>query len=190
MATRRKPNALEKLRAKKPRTVRKTLILDAEANEHLAELRERERKLDAQIQLQRRSGRAVPTDELDELQKEIEKAERAVEDASVDFVFAGLPPKAYSALVREHKPSKEQVTDFERQALAEGLSTAQARNGLRYNPDTFPAALVAATMIEPADVAEEEVLSWWENGQWNEAELTMLLVAAEQACRTTPDTSQ
>jgi len=185
MATRKKKrSALEKLSAKKPHVVRRKLCMDADV---LAEVEAAKREL-REIEVRQRVARkGSPNEteallEMTEAQVRLDAAEEQLEEASVEFVFRALPHKLYTQLLRENPPTDEQKAEFEKQALAEGLSAAQARSGLRFDADAFPQVLVSRCLIEP-ELDEETIRSWWQDDNWNETELAVLLTGAEQACR-------
>lgn len=185
MATRKpKLSALEKLAAKKPHTVRRKLCMDADILAEVEAARKEFKDLEVRQRVTRK-GSLVETDalvEMVEAQEKLDAAEKQLEENSVEFVFRALPHKLYTQLLRECPPTDEQKAEYEKQALAEGLSAAQARSGLRFDTDTFPQVLVARCLIEP-EVDEETVRSWWSDDAWNETELAILLTGAEQACR-------
>ncbi|WP_411142316.1 hypothetical protein [Streptomyces sp. x-80] len=64
-------------------------------------------------------------------QLELDDAERALEEATVVLTFRALPRPAWEQLLREHPPTE-----------------AQADQGMEYNVETYPAALIAACHIE------------------------------------------
>ncbi|MCX4749237.1 hypothetical protein OG455_27655 [Kitasatospora sp. NBC_01287] len=58
-------------------------------------------------------------------------AEQDLTDATVELTFRALPRPAWEALLREHAPTEE-----------------QADNGMDYDVERFPAALIAASHVE------------------------------------------
>lgn len=68
-----------------------------------------------------------------------------LDEVSVELVFRALPGRRYEALLAEHQP-----TDTQEAA------------GWSWNPDTFPAALIAAACTDPMTPEEaEELLEVW-----------------------------
>lgn len=64
-------------------------------------------------------------------QLRLDTAERALEDATVVLTFRALPRPAWEQLLRDHPPTE-----------------AQADQGMEYNVETYPAALIAGCHIE------------------------------------------
>ncbi|WP_405889479.1 hypothetical protein OG427_02835 [Streptomyces sp. NBC_00133] len=64
-------------------------------------------------------------------QLRLDTAERALEDATVVLTFRALPRPAWEQLLRDHPPTE-----------------AQADQGMEYNVETYPAALIAVCHIE------------------------------------------
>lgn len=78
--------------------------------------------------------------------------------APVTFVFEGVGRSRHQLLLAEHPPTAEQ-----KDAAPEGMTP-------RFNLDTFPPALMAASCIEPAELrgdVEEwtEIHDTWSDGQ-------------------------
>jgi hypothetical protein len=66
---------------------------------------------------------------------EVKALEDEMEAARVEFRFRALPYREWLDLLAKHPPTKEQV---------------KARLGVDHNPETFPAAAIAASCVEPA----------------------------------------
>ncbi|MEU2558437.1 hypothetical protein ABZ626_03680 [Streptomyces longispororuber] len=64
-------------------------------------------------------------------QLRLDAAEQALEDVTVVLTFRALPRPAWEQLLRDHPPTE-----------------AQADQGMEYNIETYPAALIAACHIE------------------------------------------
>ncbi|TXC99008.1 hypothetical protein [Streptomyces sp. ISID311] len=64
-------------------------------------------------------------------QLRLDAAEQVLEDATVVLTFRALPRPAWEQLLRDHPPTE-----------------AQADQGMEYNVETYPAALIAACHIE------------------------------------------
>ena len=69
------------------------------------------------------------------------------------FLFRSIGAKEWELLVSKHKPTTEQRAD-----------------GQAFNPDTFPAALLARVCIDPV-ITEEEWREIWVSPDWNRGEL-------------------
>jgi hypothetical protein len=94
------------------------------------------------------------------------RAQAASDDAVVALRFRSIGHQAYDELVRAHPPIPDQVAE----AKAAGAE-------LNFNADTFPPAVVAASLDEPK-MTIAEVTELWESPDWNQAELGALLTAA------------
>jgi hypothetical protein len=87
----------------------------------------------------------------------LEAARESAEQASVMFEFTALPRQDYTDLVDDNPPLDN--TKY------------------RWNPDTFPRALLAASMTspEPTDELLDEICKEWELAEYN-----LLVTTAEQ----------
>lgn len=102
--------------------------------------------------------------------KELHAAKHAeLEECSIKFVFQSIGRKNYEALLEQHQPTEKQVAD---------QKAADPKTPLEFNPETFPVALVVASIVEP-DADKEELGEWLLNGEeWNSAEFMTLFMAA------------
>ncbi|REE61445.1 hypothetical protein BX257_4023 [Streptomyces sp. 3212.3] len=94
------------------------------------------------------------------------RAQDELADATLTLTFRALPRPVWEQLLREHGPSE-----------------AQADQGMEYNVDTFPAALISACHVErDADGAELEGMSVADAQElldtWSDAEAKVLFTAA------------
>lgn len=96
------------------------------------------------------------------------RAQAAADDAVVTLKFRSIGHHAYDELVRAHPPTAEQIAEVK----AAGVDVE-----LNFNADTFPPAVVAASLEEPK-MSVAEVTELWESPDWNQAELTVLFSAA------------
>ncbi|MBN0044709.1 hypothetical protein JS756_11430 [Streptomyces actuosus] len=71
-------------------------------------------------------------------QLRLDAAEQVLEDATVVLTFRALPRPAWEQLLRDHPPTE-----------------AQADQGMEYNVETYPAALIAACHIERDESGDE-----------------------------------
>lgn len=76
---------------------------------------------------------------------------------------------AYDKLVAKHKPT-----------------TKQRDEGHIFNPDTFPAALIAACMKRP-ELSEEQALELSKSDKWSGGEFGGLFVRCQRICQGNPD---
>ena len=143
--------------AKKRGVTKKVPIqIDGEVAVEIQELR-------AQITLAEQfdSKRNEPETAL-KLKKELDELIERSHDTEVTFTFKSLGRIVYDELVElpEHQPSDE-----------------QKKEGATFNPDTFPAALVAAACIDP-EISPEEATEIFDDSEWNGAELQKLFFGA------------
>ncbi|MFF1839264.1 hypothetical protein ACFVXE_34570 [Streptomyces sp. NPDC058231] len=94
------------------------------------------------------------------------KAQGALADATMTLTFRAVPRPVWEQLLRDHAPTE-----------------AQADQGMEYNVDTFPAALISACHVErDADGAEVEGMSAADAQElldtWADAEAKALFTAA------------
>lgn len=94
------------------------------------------------------------------------RAQDELADATLTLTFRALPRPVWEQLLREHAPSE-----------------AQADQGMEYNVDTFPAALISACHVErDADGTELESMSVADAQElldtWSDAEAKVLFTAA------------
>lgn len=86
------------------------------------------------------------------------------EDVELVLKFRALSNNQYEALIEEHPPSAE-----------------DKKNNSRWNSDTFPPALVAKTLVEPA-MNYHEVVAIFESDDWNAGELLQIFQTALGVC--------
>ena len=96
------------------------------------------------------------------LKKELDELIEKSHDTEITFTFKSLGRIVYDELVErpEHQPSDE-----------------QKKEGATFNPDTFPAALVAAACVDP-EISPEEATEIFDDSEWNGAELQKLFFGA------------
>lgn len=164
-----RPATYDHLRSQK-KPIKKTVqvVLDPELAEQHQELRE---KIDT---LRIRAGHR--TEDV-QLQLELGEAERELEelvdlmieqDAVVEMTFRGIGRQAYDRLVELHPPTSEQVAKAKKQGMGDSLA---------WNLDTFPPAVVSASLIEPK-LSQDQVRDLWYSEDWNQMELAVLFQTA------------
>lgn len=89
-------------------------------------------------------------------------------DMVLTFKFRGLAMFEIDELIAEHRPTEDQ----RKEAKKHNYTLP------RYNPDTYPPAIVHTAMVAP-DWTLEEVQSLWKDPDWNVAELRALFDAAD-----------
>jgi hypothetical protein len=163
-----KPLTFDHLRSrKKPTTTSVTIVLDPDLYDTYDAARRRRDQ--AQAQAAARPDDSEAAAQLWEAQDSFDKVERRLEEeeALAVFTFRSIGRKAYDDLVADHPPTKDQRL----KAKASGLGD------IAWNHDTFPPALVAASLVEPA-LDAEQMAALWADPNWNQAELVALMNAA------------
>lgn len=169
-----KPPTYDHIKSKKKPVVRSTWIaLDPE-------IAEQKEDLEQQVALLRARAKVKPDDadlqaQLAEEEMALDKKVKDLRKECVKFVFRSLGRRAYDDLVTEHQATDEQTAKAKAEAGPDAV--------LEFNPDTFPAALVAACLQEP-ELTASEVSEIFESDDWNGSELMSLFNTALEACIT------
>jgi hypothetical protein len=101
------------------------------------------------------------------LLKSLTKAQAKVEETTVELLMRAVGSKAYDALILKHPATDEQNEE----------SQETTGRPASYNADTFPAALIAASLVEPK-LTEAEVREITD--EWTSGEVARLWVVALQ----------
>ncbi len=152
---------------KKPVTRRVPIALDSDWADELDEAKARLTKAQARLDV-RTSPTKEDYAELAEAQEAVDALEARREDCAIEFVFRSIGRPAFEDLVGEHPATKAQ----KEQAKKEG------NDDLTWNPETFPQALVHASLVSPENMSEEDVTEMWDSPDWNQAELISLFYGA------------
>ena len=104
-------------------------------------------------------------------QEALDELVESSKDTEIVFTFKALGRIAYDELVElpEHQATDE-----------------QKKEGVPYNTDTFPAAIVAASCSDPL-ISVEEAVEIFGNSEWNGAELQKLFFGALKVNTETAD---
>lgn len=150
--------AADLLAKKKPVSRKVTLVLDGV-------LADEWNALSAKADAARKQS---PVDDaaLAEIEEQLDSLRPSVNDATVELTVAAMGRLQFQVLQEQHPPTEQQ----QREARKQGAT-------LLFNSETFPAALVAASLIEPK-MTEHEVHELFDSEKFNDAELTGLFVAA------------
>lgn len=82
-------------------------------------------------------------------------------EREVALLFQALSAQEYDDLIAKHPPTKKQRDD-----------------GIRgFNPDTFPAALIAASLVKPK-LTVEQVKALYQSADWSDGERASLFGGA------------
>lgn len=144
---------LDHLRKKKPITTTIVIPLEDGLTEPVDEARNE-------------LGRALLLSDADReatARERLKTAEDFLRDNSIVMKFQAIGRIAFEDLLREHPPTEAQK--------AEDASTV-------WNRDTFPAAIISATLLEPALTEAEVKDEILDSENWGAAEQRMLLDAA------------
>lgn len=156
---------------KKPATKTVLMVLDPELGGRYLDaeetLKEAKSKLDLwPDQKEHKAAFAKARREFDAIRTE-------VEENSAEFVLRALSRPMVDRLMDEHPATKKQVDEAE----------DEGKTPPTWNGDTFPQALVAASLVEP-EVTLEDVQGMWDSPDWNQAELMTLFMAALEVQQT------
>jgi hypothetical protein len=105
------------------------------------------------------AGDMAPSAETVALAERIAALAEQAEASEVEFVFRGIGNKPYLDLEAAHPPTPEQIQRFRDLRLGP----------LQFNPETFPPALLAASLESPTGATVElfvEIRETWANGPW------------------------
>lgn len=162
-----RPATADHLKKKQAATKTVEVVLDPSLAEQVREAERRRDDADRRL--------AIRPDD-DTIQAEVWEATstlealraRAVEEEAVVTVrFRSIGRHAWDDLIREHPPTDAQVAEAKTAGMGD----------LNFNSETFPPAVVAASLDEPR-LSAEEVADLWDSPDWNQAELGMLFAAA------------
>lgn len=116
-----------------------------------------------------RRVKPLDAEKVDALTAELEVAQAAVADATVEIRFRSIGSKALERLIEKHPPTEAQI------AAAQDVPDGDKPVLSEYNVDTFPVAIVAASATDPV-MSEDDVAEMVEG--WNTNEFLALWVAA------------
>ena len=163
-----RPATADHLRSRKqPASRTVEVVLDPALADEVREAERRRDDADRRLAL-RRDDEAAQQEAWDAAAVlEALRARAVEEDAVVSVRFRSIGRHAWDDLIRAHPPTDEQIAE----AKAAGMGE------LNFNSETFPPAVVAASLEEPA-MSVDEVAALWDSPDWNQAELGVLFQAA------------
>jgi len=173
---------LDHLRSRK-KPVRKTVWIagDGELVDALAEAEGELSRMRASADTYRNSRAELAQSRALELdgqivikEEEVSLLRNAVRDSSIKFVFQSIRRQDNDALTEAHPATAAQKA---------AAKAAGENNDPPFNPDTYPGALILATMVEPHfDHNDEEQVAemdeWLSSSAFNQGEFMALFVAA------------
>jgi hypothetical protein len=147
------------LTKKKPAERKVELILDGELAERWHEAKTV--ALLAKLEKERNTNPQT-TSALEEAEEAVDALRPEVEEATVQLTLKAMGRRQYEALMDEHRPTKDQRAKARKQGV-----------DLVFNEDTFPVALIAASLVSPK-MTEDEVAEMAESEAFNAAEWHLL----------------
>jgi hypothetical protein len=124
---------------------------------------------------------------LEEAQQELDDYEPTMRENSIKFLFKAIGRRNMEKLVNDHQPTEAQLAEVEEakaKAIAEGDKDITEDMSVQWNFETFPAALIARSMVAPlawSPETEDEILEWLDGEEWTTAEIGELFTAALSA---------
>lgn len=115
-------------------------------------------------QEQSKASKKATLDLLRSKRRRTKTLELTVNGEQVEFVFAALSSLELDRLQAKYPPTAQQKLE-----------------GMAWNSQTFPPALVAACLQDP-EVSEEEMTEIWQSGAWSTGELGTLFTTASNLC--------
>lgn len=109
---------------------------------------------------------AAAADEL--RQAKIKDLEAELRKSSIKIVVQSMTRKAYDLIISAHPPTEAQLEEYK-----------SSRQKPQFNLDTYPMALVLASVVEP-DVDPVELEAWFDSEAWSGGEFTELFTACIQ----------
>jgi len=158
---------------KQPNIKRITIAYDSEVADRFAEAKDRldSAKQMADLKRQRpKEEREQAITEMQDAQLEFNEAKDAIDEESQTFVFRSIGRRAYETLLMDHQPTPEQVAQAKKQGDGE----------FNWNPDSFPPALLAASLVSPI-LDEADIKDIWEGEDWSASETMSLFMCAMEA---------
>lgn len=159
------------LQRKKPKTIKVSVVLDGDLADAV---RHAEGKLrSAEVRLAGRPNDQEAQVDAREATDRLEAVRADARPETEEFVFQSLGRRGYEDMRSAHPPTKAQIDDARKAALANGNQNSQ----LGWNLKTFPPALIAACCTShPMTV--EQATEMWDSDVFNQAELDDLFSAA------------
>ena len=172
----------EELQAKKkPKTVTVSILLDANLREpvHAAESKVSDLKSQlARQERQKEPSKPVVTrlkKELKAAETELDKATKAIDEATEHFEFRALGGNTFHELMKRHRPTPKELEDFQADQKKKG-EPGTATMGL--SPSTFPPAICCAATTSHRHWSKEDWIQLFDSDEWNDAERNSLWHAA------------
>lgn len=104
---------------------------------------------------------------LEDALAEVDTLKSRLREESIEFVFKSIGRRKFDDLITAHPPTTEQRRKHKDDGAGE----------LNWNVDTFPPALIFASLVEPT-MEEQEVKELWDSDEWSGAETMSLFLTA------------
>lgn len=155
--------------AKKPITRKVLIALDPEIGDSFLDAQDRFNltKVLVEMKVDDPNMQSQRAKDFEDAAEKLEIAKAALEENSAEFVFRSIGRKKYEELLLQHVPTEAQA----KRAKDAGESPYQ------WNPDTFPVAVLAKSIVTP-ELSEEEIAEIWNGDDWSQAETLSILEAA------------
>jgi len=143
----------ERLRNRKPATAVLRICDDEELKDARDEaVRNRRLAAAALDSLPSGDARAQAQGRLDRAEEALQRAQAAVDDATITLTFRGLPRPEFEDLIKAHPPTEQ-----------------EAEEGGQWNVETFTPALVSAASADGMPIEDAvHYLTTWSNGEAND----------------------
>lgn len=161
-----RPQTYDHLRSQKKPTIQKVVIaLDSEIADEFEEAKAEKERAEDRLSIRPEDPKLQAT--FDQAEARYKEALAAVTDNSVEFVLKSVGRRRFEDLVLSHPATPEQQEE------------SKARTGMSYqwNPDTFPTALLALSIVSPP-MTEADVKDMMQSDDWSSAEINDLVSTA------------
>lgn len=170
----------DRLAGKKNPVIRTAYIInDHEVAEQLADAEYREGLL--VLQLGADPGNEDLRTKHAETEATVASLREQIKNSSLRFVFRSIGRDRFDKLVAEHPMTDEIRQDILGQIQRENPGQEVNADALpSYNPYTLAPALCKAALVSPVE-ATDDIVGYWDDPDWNSAELASLFSAALDA---------
>lgn len=171
-ANRRTP--MDHLRSKKkPRLAKVRIPTDSEIGDAYEEAKSSRDLARFVLEAASEEQRVKLRGDLDQAEALYQEAKAAVVEASTEFIFRAVGRVKYDKLLRENQKTTKQTEEDDKNEVP-------AEERVTWDPDRFPPALVAESIVEPK-LTHADIEEMWSSEDWSTAELATLFGSAMQA---------
>jgi hypothetical protein len=160
-------------KAKKPNSKTVYIATESEYAEEYEDAKREVEKLD--MRLKARSDDALLLAQRDQAWERLDTAEKALRNNCIKFVLRAIGHKNYDQLASDHPVSAEFKAEIE--------EAGGEIDTFPWNPETFPTALIAKSLVDEEGEfgSEDEIIEYLNGPEWNSAEISALFTAALEA---------